>query len=152
MKNQLIPAKKATNRTNVFINKNFIIRVIENPKECKKSVLTSASKLSNFIKDEELKIKLFNKVLASPKDKVTFMIRNRLKIDFCSKQLLKKYKMKLKNRFKIIANHLLIWFLCFAIVSTTPLQFLDGKNRIWKNIENKIFKTFFINDDLRKNI
>ncbi len=81
----LIPAKKATNRTNVFINKNFIIRVIENPKECKKSVLTSASKLSNFIKDEELKIKLFNKVLASPKDKVTFMIRNRLKIDFCSK-------------------------------------------------------------------
>ncbi len=64
--------------------------------------------------------------------------------------------MKLKNRFKITANHLLIWFLCFAIVLTTPLQFLDfiinGKNRIWKNIENKIFKTFFINDDLRKNI
>jgi hypothetical protein len=85
MKPQLIPAKKAINRTNVFINKNFVIRVIENPKTCKKSVLTSANKLSNFINDEELKIKLFNKVLASSKDKVTFLIRNRLKIDFCSK-------------------------------------------------------------------
>ena len=85
MKNQLIPAKKATNRTNVFINKNFIIRVIENPKVCKKSVLTSANKLSNFIQDEELKMKLFNQLKTYTKDKLTVLIRNRLKIDFCSK-------------------------------------------------------------------
>ena len=85
MKNQLIPAKKATNRTNVFINKNFIIRVIVNPKANKKSVLTSANKLSNYINDPELQNRLFAKLLHTPKDKVTVMIRNRLKIDFCSK-------------------------------------------------------------------
>jgi hypothetical protein len=77
--------KKSPNRTNVLINKNFLIRVVIDPKNNKKTQLTSANKLSGFIKDEELKRRLFEKVLASPKDKVTFLIRNRLKIDFCSK-------------------------------------------------------------------
>lgn len=82
---QLKSGKKSPNRTNVLINKNFLIRVVLDPKNNKKTQLTSANKLSGFINDEELKIRLFQKVLASPKDKVTFMIRNRLKIDFCSK-------------------------------------------------------------------
>ncbi len=68
----------------------------------------------------------------------------------------KTNKMKFKNRFKIILNMLFIWVLCFAISITTPLQLIDfiinGKNRIWKYFENIIFKTLFINDDLRKNI
>ena len=85
MKKKLIPAKKSENRTNVFINKNFVIRVTENPKENSKSKLTSANKLSNYLKDEKLKIKLFNKILTSQEYKHTFLIRNRLKIDFCSK-------------------------------------------------------------------
>jgi hypothetical protein len=82
---QLNPGKKSPNRINVLINKNFLIRVVLDPKNNKKTQLTSANKLSGFLNDEELKIRLFKKVLASPKDKETFLIRNRLKIDFCSK-------------------------------------------------------------------
>lgn len=82
-----MPAVKSKNRINVAINKHFIIRVLENPKEnpVKNTVLTSANKLSRFILDEELKIKLFAKVLEGGKDKYTFLIRKRLKIDFHSK-------------------------------------------------------------------
>ena len=82
---QLKSGIKSPNRTNVQINRNFIIRVIVDPKNNKKTQLTSANKLSGFINDEELKIRLFEKVLSSDKDKVSFSIRNRLKIDFCSK-------------------------------------------------------------------
>jgi hypothetical protein len=68
----------------------------------------------------------------------------------------KTNKMKFENRFKIILNILFIWVLCVAISITIPLQLIDfiinGKNRIWKYFENIIFKTLFINDDLRKNI
>lgn len=80
-------AKKSNNPTNALINQNFIIRVLENPKEnpVKNTKLTSANKLSRFINDEQMKIKLFNKVLDGGKDKYTFLIRNRLKIDFHSK-------------------------------------------------------------------
>ena len=80
-------ALRSNNPTNALINRNFIIRVLDNPKEnpVKNTKLTSANKLSGFINDEELKIKLFNKVLDGGKDKYTFMIRNRLKIDFHSK-------------------------------------------------------------------
>ncbi len=80
-------ALKSNNPTNALINRNFIIRVLDNPKEnpVKKTKLTSANKLSGFINDEELKIRLFNKVLDGGKDKYTFLIRNRLKIDFHSK-------------------------------------------------------------------
>ncbi len=85
MKKQLISAKKALNRVNVQINKNFIIRVCETQIDLKKTHLTSANKLSNYLNDDKLKIKLFDKVLSSGKDKTTFFIRSRLKIDFCSK-------------------------------------------------------------------
>ncbi|WP_158728624.1 hypothetical protein [Flavobacterium sp. I-STPA6A] len=80
-------ALKSNNPTNALINRNFIIRVLDNPKEnsVKNTKLTSANKLSGLINDEQLKIKLFNKVLYGGKDKYTFMIRNRLKIDFHSK-------------------------------------------------------------------
>ncbi|CAN1568262.1 hypothetical protein MCETHM1_03029 [Flavobacteriaceae bacterium] len=45
----------SSNPTNAFINRNFIIRILENPKEnpSKNTKLTSANKLSNFIKDEQ---------------------------------------------------------------------------------------------------
>lgn len=64
-------ALKSNNPTNAMINRNFIIRVLENPKEnpVKNTKLTSANKLSIYINDEELKIKLFNKVLDNGKDK-----------------------------------------------------------------------------------
>jgi len=77
----------SSNPTNALINRNFIIRILENPNEnpIKNTQLTSANKLSNFINDEQLKLKLFNKVLDGGKDKYTFLIRNRLRIDFCSK-------------------------------------------------------------------
>ena len=80
-------ALKSNNPTNALINRNFIIRVLDNPKEnpVKNTKLTSANKLSGLINDEQLKIKLFNKVLDGGKDKYTFLIRNRLKIDFHSK-------------------------------------------------------------------
>ncbi|WP_337967207.1 hypothetical protein [uncultured Flavobacterium sp.] len=80
-------AEKSNNPTNALINRNFIIRVLENPKEnhVKNTKLTSANKLSNYINDEQIKIKLFNKILDGGKDKYTFLIRSRLKIDFQSK-------------------------------------------------------------------
>ncbi|MFV8347280.1 hypothetical protein [Flavobacterium sp. ZB4P13] len=80
-------ALKSHNPTNALINRNFIIRVLDNPKEnpVKNTKLTSANKLSGLINDEQLKIKLFNKVLDGGKDKYTFLIRNRLKIEFHSK-------------------------------------------------------------------
>ena len=79
--------KKSDNPTNALINRNFIIRVLEFPKESKikKTKLTSANKLSNYLNDEEMKIKLFKKILDEGKDKYTFLIRSRLKIDFYSK-------------------------------------------------------------------
>jgi hypothetical protein len=80
-------AVKSSNQTNALINRSFIIRVLENHKEnpIKNTKLTSANKLSDYLNDEEIKIKLFNKVLDGGKDKYTFLIRNRLKIDFQSK-------------------------------------------------------------------
>jgi hypothetical protein len=80
-------ALKSNNPTNALINRNFIIRVLDNPKEnpVRNTKLTSANKLSGLINDEQIKIKLFNKVLDGGKDKYTFLIRNRLKIDFHSK-------------------------------------------------------------------
>lgn len=78
-------AVRAKNRINVAINQNFIIRVIENHHQNNQSKLTSANKLSNYLKDEKLKIKLFQTVLTGKQYKYTFKIRNRLKIDFVSK-------------------------------------------------------------------
>lgn len=80
-------AKKSDNPTNALINRNFIIRVLEFPKvnHVKNTKLTSANKLSKYLNDEEIKIKLFKKILDEGKDKYTFLIRSRLKIDFQSK-------------------------------------------------------------------
>jgi hypothetical protein len=71
-------AKKSDNPTNALINRNFIIRVLEFPKESdiKNTKLTSANKLSNYLNDEERKIKLFKKILDEGRDKYTFLIRN----------------------------------------------------------------------------
>lgn len=80
-------ALKSDNPTNAKINQNFIICVLENPKQnpVKNKKITSANKLSIFLKDEELKIKLFKKILHGDKDKYVFNIRNRLKIEIWSK-------------------------------------------------------------------
>jgi len=81
-----MPAIQSDNRTNVVINRNFVIRVLENPLENKtKTRLTSANKLNNFVNDENIVLKLFEKVLGGGKDRYTFLLRKRLKIDFCSK-------------------------------------------------------------------
>jgi len=79
-------AVKSKNRMNVFINQNFIIRVQELKETDSKLIkLTSANKLSNYLQDEELKIKLFNKAMHGGKQQYTFLIRKRLKIVFRSK-------------------------------------------------------------------
>lgn len=87
MANQLITGKKSLFPTNAIINRNFIIRVLENPKSnsVKNTKLRTANTISKLINDEKLKMKLFDKVLNGKADKYTFLIRNRLRIDFCSK-------------------------------------------------------------------
>ena len=80
-------ALKSDKPLNAKINKNFIILVLENPREnhVKNTKITSANKLSSFLQDEELKIRLFEEVLNNGKYKTTRLIRNRLKIIFYSK-------------------------------------------------------------------
>ncbi|MVO09761.1 hypothetical protein GOQ30_11385 [Flavobacterium sp. TP390] len=80
-------ALKSDKPLNAKINKNFFILVLENPKEndVKNTKITSANKLSEYLKDEELKIRLFEEVLGNGKYKTTRLIRNRLKIIFYSK-------------------------------------------------------------------
>ena len=87
MENQLTAGKKSLFPTNAIINRNFIIRVLENPKinSVKNTKLRTANTISVMINDEKLKMKLFEKVLHGKADKYTFLIRNRLRIDFCSK-------------------------------------------------------------------
>lgn len=76
-------AKKSDKPLNAVINKNFVVKVKEpTDKDCK---ITSANKLSLFVNDEELKIRLFKKVLANGEQQYTISIRNRLKIKFHSK-------------------------------------------------------------------
>ena len=64
--------------------------------------------------------------------------------------------MKFINRIKIVRYNLFALILCFAIILTAPLQFLDfilkGKNRILKYLEDRVFKTLFLINDLRQNI
>ena len=76
-------AIKSNNQINAFINKNFVIRVLIVGEQ--KTRLTSANKLSTFNIDDQTKTRLFNKLIDTGVDKHTFKIRNRLKIDFCSK-------------------------------------------------------------------
>lgn len=64
--------------------------------------------------------------------------------------------MKVKNRFKIIYLNVQAIVICFAIILTAPLQFLDfifrGKNRILRYLEDKVFRILFRVNDLRKEI
>ena len=64
--------------------------------------------------------------------------------------------MKVKNRFKIVCLNVLAIVICFLIIITAPLQFLDfifkGKNRILKYLEDKVFRILFRINDLRKEI
>jgi len=87
MTQHLTAGKKSLYPTNAVINKNFIIRVLENPKQnsVKNTKLRTANTISVLINDDKLKMRLFDKVLNGKLDKYTFLIRNRLKIDFCSK-------------------------------------------------------------------
>lgn len=82
-----MPAVKSPNRINVAINRNFVIRVLENPatNNVKNTKLTTANKLSGYLQDEQLKIRLFKAVLTGTKQRYTFKIRKRLRIDFHSK-------------------------------------------------------------------
>jgi flagella basal body P-ring formation protein FlgA len=74
---------KSDKPINAKINKNFVVKVKEpNDKDWK---ITSANKLSLFVNDEELKIRLFKKVLENGEQQYTISIRNRLKIKFHSK-------------------------------------------------------------------
>ena len=76
-------AIKSDKPINAKINKNFVVKVKEpNDKDWK---ITSANKLSLFVNDEELKIRLFKKVLENGEQQYTISIRNRLKIKFHSK-------------------------------------------------------------------
>ena len=78
---------KSKDQINVTINRNFIIRVLENPKQnqSKNTKLTSAKQLSTYIQDEELKLRMFEKVLKGKANNTIFFIRNRLKIVFRTK-------------------------------------------------------------------
>ncbi len=64
--------------------------------------------------------------------------------------------MKVKNRFKIVYLNTLALVICFTMIITAPLQFLDfifiGKNRILKCLEDKVFRILFRINDLRKEI
>jgi hypothetical protein len=57
------------------------------------------------------------------------------------------------NRLKIVRYNLFALLVCFAIILTAPLQFLDfiilGKNRILKLLESYVFRTLFKINDLK---
>ena len=63
--------------------------------------------------------------------------------------------MKFINRLKIVRYNLFAVAVCFAIILTAPLQFLDfiilGKNRILKFLESHVFKALFKINDLKVN-
>lgn len=64
--------------------------------------------------------------------------------------------MKFIDRLKIIRYNLFAVSLCFAIIVTAPLQFLDfivlGKNRILKVLESNVFRILFKLNDLKVNV
>lgn len=77
-----MPAVRSKNRDNVFINQNFVIRYQNLPDN--KTRLIGAGKYHTIV-GEDLKNKHFHKVINGQQDSYTFLIRNRLKIKFCSK-------------------------------------------------------------------
>lgn len=63
--------------------------------------------------------------------------------------------MKFINRLKIVCYNLFAVAVCFAIILTAPLQFLDfiilDKNRMLKFLESHVFKALFKINDLKVN-
>ena len=63
--------------------------------------------------------------------------------------------MKFINRLKIVRYNLFALVVCFAIILTAPLQFLDfiilGKNSILKYLESKVFRALFKINDIKVN-
>lgn len=63
--------------------------------------------------------------------------------------------MKFINRLKIVCYNLFAVAVCFAIILTAPLQFLDfiilGINRMLKFLESHVFKALFKINDLKVN-
>jgi hypothetical protein len=63
--------------------------------------------------------------------------------------------MKFIDRLKIVCYNLFAVAVCFAIILTAPLQFLDfiilGKNRMLKFLESYVFKVLFKINDLKVN-
>lgn len=95
-----MPAVKSENRLNAQINKYYIIHVYEykdtvavqlpNGKTKVQNIyypqeIVSAATLSRYIENDEMKIKLFNKVLDTGTYIFTRLFRKRLKIEFRSK-------------------------------------------------------------------
>ncbi|RDI07060.1 hypothetical protein [Flavobacterium sp. AG291] len=90
-----MPAVKSDNPLHAEINKYFNVHISEyvsteiidgkKINKYKRAGICSANEVSQYIGDEELKIKLFNKVLECGMDRYTTLVRNRLKIDFYSK-------------------------------------------------------------------
>lgn len=64
--------------------------------------------------------------------------------------------MKLKNRLKILLCNAYVVLLCIAIVVSIPLQFvlflIKRKSRILRHLEDRVFRTLFTVNDLRKNV
>lgn len=62
-------------------------------------------------------------------------------------------KSEIKISLKLFRSKVKVCLLCLAILIAIPLQLLDfmltGKNRIFKIVENKIFKTLFYINDLK---
>lgn len=73
----------SSNRLNVFINKNFIIRVYID--QSKKSVLSSANGVYKLIDNDRITDRLFSDLICNKRQQYTFKLRKRLKIVFCSK-------------------------------------------------------------------
>lgn len=64
---------------------------------------------------------------------------------------------KLKNRLTILLCNAYVLLLCIAIVIVLPLQFIlfllmGNKNKLIRPLEDRVFKTLFYINDLRKNI
>jgi len=78
-------AIKSDKPLNAKINKNFVVKVKEpTDKDWK---ITSANKLSIFVNDEELKIRLFNKVLPTANKLLPFQYEIGLKSNFTQNNL-----------------------------------------------------------------
>ena len=65
-------------------------------------------------------------------------------------------KIKLKNRFKILFCNAYVVLLFIAIAIAIPLQFVlflfKSRKKVIRPLEDRVFKTLFFINDLRKNV